>query len=237
MQIMALPNTWILLSFAFIWLTPVSVSTLGPGMVSDAVSVANTLVKMLTTEEENAKDLTAAEETVRGLTFDKFNEKVSCKVLKGIQLGDFDTVIERVAKRLQIPDDIKESILDGKYAEENYEIVLDFKFSKGEDGGFTYGRIATIKRPGNVIDAAYSVYNLVFKLSPKVVEHVKKKKFLGFTYGKKKWRENIDRNLSEREQDHMRAYFLRKAINGFRREYAYLIKPDACPAGAGPDCH
>ena len=236
---MALP-TWVLLSFAFIWLTPVF-ETVDPAqdpvMVRGALSVVNVLVNVLTTDEESAKDLTAAEETVRGLTFDKFNEKVSCKVMKGIELRDFDTVIERIAKRLQIPDDIKESILDGKYAEENYEIVLDFKFSKGEDGGFTYGRIATIKRPGNVIDAAYSVYNLVFKLSPKVVEHVKKQKFLGFTLREQKWKENIDRNLSEREQDHMRAYFLRKAIDGFRKEYAGLIKADTCPAGAGPDCH
>lgn len=235
---MALPNTWVLLSFIFIWLTPVLESKLNvnPGT---ALSVVNTLVNVLTSDEENAKDqmVTAAEEAVRGLTFDKFNEKVSCKVLKGIELRDFDTVIERIAKRLQIPDDIRESMLDGKYTKENYEFILDFKFSKGEDGGFTYGRIATIKRPGNVIDVAYTVYHLVFKLSPKVVEHVKKQKFLGFTLKKEKWKQNIDRNLSEREQDYMRAYFLRKAIDGFRREYPGLIKADTCPARAGADCH
>ena len=213
------------------WLNAVS---RGTRTVKDALSVVNTMVNAFTTDEETT-EYRLAEETVRGLTFDKFNETVSCKVLKGIELCNFHTVIDGIAKRFQIPDDIKGSILTGMYAQENYEVILDFKFSKGEVGGFIYGRFATIKRPGNVIDAAYSVYNLVFKLSPRVVEKVKEKKFLGYTLKKEKWERNIDRDLSEREQDHMRVYFLRKAIDGFRREYAGLIKGDTCPARAVSD--
>ena len=193
-------------------------------------TVVSTLVKSFSSDEETTKDLTAAEEVMRGLTFDKFNEKMSCKVLKGIKLGDFKTVIERIAKRLELPDDTKESILDGEYAEVNFEVVIDFKFSKGQDSSFTYGRIATIKRLGDVIDVAYSVYLLGFKLSPKIIEHEKKRKFLWFTTGKKIWRESIERNLSQREQEYMRTYFLRKAIDGFRKEYAGLLEAESCDA-------
>ena len=52
-----------------------------------------------------------------------------------------------------------------------------------------------------------------------MIEHNKKKKFLGFTTGTKVWREIKERNLSEKEADYMQAYFMRKAIQGFKREY------------------
>ena len=214
----------------FSLLSPDLVCAITPGGIYTAVSVARTLVSSLSSDEETTKDLTAAEETMRGLTFDKFNEKVSCKVMKGIKLADFRTVIDRIARRLEMPEDTKESLLDGEYADENLEVVIDFKFSKGQDSSFTYGRIATIKRPNGVIDIAYSVYLLGFKLSPKIVQHEQKKKFLFFTIGTKVWRETIERNLSDREQDHMRTYFLRKAINGFRKEYAGLLQAESCAA-------
>ena len=194
-----------------------SLSTLSTG-----VNVAQALVKLFSGDEETLKDITAAEELVRGLTFDVFNEKVSCKVMKGIALSEFVRVVESFAARFAIPDEIKSGLLDGQYAEENYEIVIDFKFSKGELGGFTYGRIATIKH-GEKIDMAYSVYFLEFKLSPRVIEHTKKKKFCGFTTGKKVWRESHERNLSIKDRDELQSYFKKKAIEGFKQEYKGMI--------------
>ena len=171
-----------------------------------------------------SKDLTAAEESVRGLTFDVFNENTSCRVMTGIKLDGFETLINNIARHLGIPDDIRDAILESNFAEVNSEVTIDFCFAKGETGNFTYGRTATVKPDDTTINLAYSVYHLEFKLSPQVIEHTKKKKFLGFTTGKKVWRETRGRNLTVKEQDHLRTYFKKKTMDGFKEEYADLLE-------------
>ena len=186
--------------------------------------VAMVLVSVLSKDKVTSRDLTAAEESVRGLTFDVFNEKTSCKVMIGIELDDFETLINSIARRLGIPDNVRQSILENKLAKVNEEVTVDFRFTKGETGSFTYGRIATVKPDRATINLAYSVYHLEFKLSPQVMEYTKKKKFLGFTTGKKVWRETRERNLSAKEQDWLRLYFMNKAVKGFKEEYAGLLE-------------
>ena len=186
--------------------------------------VAMVLVSALSRDKITSRDLTAAEESVRGLTFDVFNEKTSCRVVTEIKLDDFETLINSIARRLGIPDDVRQAILESKLAAVNNEVIVDFRFTKGETGSFTYGRIATVKPDSTTINLAYSVYHLEFKLSPQVIEHTKKKKFLGFTTGKKVWRETRERNLSTKEQDWLRIYFMNKAVKVFKEEYAGLLE-------------
>ena len=197
------------------------------GVVSDAAAmtkVAMVLVSAFSRDTVTSKDLTAADEAVRGLTFDLFNEHASSRVMTGIELADFETLINGIAKRMEIPDDIRLDILDSKLAATNQEVVRNFYFAKGESGSFTYnGRIVTVKPNKSTINLAYSIYHLDFKLSPQVIEHTKKKKFLGFTTGKKVWRETKERNLSTREQEHLSLYFMDKAIKGFKRDHAHLL--------------
>ena len=195
--------------------------------MADAVAmarVAMVLVSAFSRDTITSRDLTAAEESVRGLTFDVFNEKTSCKVMIGIELDDFETLINSIARRLGIPDKIRQAILESRFQEVNNEVTVDFRFTKGETGSFTYGRIATVKPDDATINLAYSIYHLEFKLSPQVTEHTKKKKFLGFTTGKKVWRETRERNLSTKEQDWLRIYFMNKAVKVFKEEYAGLLE-------------
>ena len=186
--------------------------------------VAMVLVSTLSSDTITSRDLTAAEESVRGLTFDVFNEKTSCRIMTGIKLDDFETLINSIARRLGIPDDARLAILESKLAEVNNEVIVDFRSTKSETGSFTYGRVATVKPDSATINLAYSIYHLEFKLSPQVIEHTKKKKFLGFTTGKKVWRETRERNLSAKEQDWFRIYFMNKAVKGFKEEYAGLLE-------------
>ena len=81
-----------------------------------ALSVGKILLDSFTSEDIKETDLTAAEELVRGLTFDKYNEQISCKILTKIKLEDFEILVSRIVTRYQIPADIKERILDGQYA-------------------------------------------------------------------------------------------------------------------------
>ena len=129
--------------------------------------VGKILLESFTSVDVKETDLTAAEELVRGLTFDEYDEKISCKILTKIKETDFETVVGRIATRYQIPADIKESILDGQYGEVNSEVVREFKFEKGSPGKVVYGRTVTIKREDSTIDLAYAFFHLVFKLSPK----------------------------------------------------------------------
>lgn len=45
-----------------------------------AVTVGKLLLESFTSADVKETDLTAAEELVRGLTFDKYDEKISCKI-------------------------------------------------------------------------------------------------------------------------------------------------------------
>ena len=202
------------------------------GSISGAVAseVAKVMVKVLSSSEETTRNLTEAEETVRGLTFDLFREKTLCKLLQGIMLEDYESLVNGLAKRLDLPELISAGMLDNKYLAVGHESVIDFKFEKGTPGFFTLGRIATVRTEGNKIDMAYAIYHLDFKISPNVIEHKKKKKFLGFTTGSKVWHTTRERNMSQTEQASMKSYFMKKAIDEFKKEYSGFISPNTTAA-------
>lgn len=54
------------------------------------------------------------EDQARGLTFDKFEEKLVSQVIVGINLSGFGTVVERIATRNSLPNDKKDEILGGQ---------------------------------------------------------------------------------------------------------------------------
>ena len=194
-----------------------------------AVGVAKAMVGLFSKDEEETRDLTEADELVRGLTFDLYDEKISCRVMAGILLKDYPTVIENFARRYSIPGEVKDSLLDAQFSDDFVEVVQNFKFEIGKTGTFVYGRIATMKR-GDKIDMASAVYTLDFKLSPKVIEHKKKKKFLWFTTGTKVWRETKERNFSIKEKDKLQEHLKIKAISKFRSEYANLVEATSTEA-------
>lgn len=186
-------------------------------------NVATTLIGLFNNDIERTKDLTAVDELVRGLTFDQYEEKVSCRVANGILLKDYPTIVDNFARRFSIPEDTKISLFEGTMMKDLVENVRNFKFEKGKTGSYVYGRVATIKR-GNKIDIAYSVYTLEFKFSQTVLEHRQKTKFLWFTTGEKVWHERKERNLDLKEKDAIENAFMMKAIAKFRAEYGGMIE-------------
>ena len=154
--------------------------------------------------------------SVRDLSFKKFNENVICKVTEGISLDDFEPLVNRIAARLNIPDDVKGEVLDGVIGSRSQTYTKSFKFEKGKDSMFRFGLVGTTKRPRNKVDLAYSIYQLDFKLSPADVVTEETKKFLLYTYSKIVDLDTRETDLSEAEQDKLEAYFKDKAIAGFR---------------------
>ena len=182
------------------------------------IKVVNLIVDSFITEKTTVKDLTMAEERVRGLTFDKFEEKLLSQVLEGINLTDFEKVVERIAKRHSIPDDKKDGILDGQYAKKNILVSKEFVFNIGVDSQLVYMKVATIKRSDTKIDLALMYYKLGFKLAPLKKETTKDTYFLFWKVGTETTIHYEPRNLSEKDQDCFTNFFRYKALKGFLQE-------------------
>ena len=192
------------------------------GKLSTALSVGKILFESFTSENIKGKDLTAAEELVRGLTFDKYEEQIITKNLTKIELTDFSTVVCRLGRRHQIPAEIQEAILDGLYGEVNEQRIRKFKFEKVGTGRVLYGRSVTVKREDSTIDLACAFFSLEFKLSPRKIEEQHRTAFFGITIRSRTVIRFEERNLSETEKEHMSNFFRVKAVKGFKQEYPSL---------------
>lgn len=193
------------------------------GSLSTAQNVIKILLESFTSEEITETDLTAAEELVRGLTFDRNNERIIIKECRKIKLTDFATFVSRIATRYQIPADIQEEILDGQYCEVNKVRIHEFKFQRGETGSFLYGRTATVKCEDSTIDLAFVLFHLEFKLSPSRIEEQHREAILGLIpFGSHTVVRFEERNLSEREEEQISIFFRAKVLEGFKQEYPAL---------------
>lgn len=193
------------------------------GSLSTAQSAAKILLKSLTSEEITETDLTAAEELGCGFTCDKYKEEIVTQVSEKIKLTDFATLVRRIAARNGIPAKIQDGILAGQHCGVNERRISEFKFQKGETGSFVYGRTATVKREDSTIDLAFVLFHLEFKLSPRRIEERHREAILGIipngSYTVVRFEE---RNLSEKEQEHITIFFRAKALKGFMQEYPAL---------------
>ena len=145
-----------------------------------ARDVAEVLAGIFSKDKVETRDLTASKKFVAQLQFDKFKETLFWRIKRGIPLANYPTVINNFSMRFSVPAHIKESILDGQYAEDMVEIIQNFKYENGKTGNLIYGGVAIVKHD-NKIDVAYYIYNLEFKLSPLVIKHKRKRRILGIT--------------------------------------------------------
>ena len=166
-----------------------------------------------------ARDSMIAEEMLRDVKFDKYNEKSSCKVIRGIPQDNFKSVFQKIASRHHIPEKQTASILDVQNAD-NAKVITpteEFKFTAGDNGRVFYGKTLTRKHKGGV-DLAYAFFSLEFKLSAVEIEEERPRPPL-MSFGTRK---NIvrleERNLSKEEKKHFLNFFQAKAIKEFRKE-------------------
>lgn len=179
------------------------------GSLSTAPSFAKTLLESFTSEDIEETNVTAAEEMVRGLIFDKYNEEILTQEHKKIKLTDFPDFVSRIATRHQILAEIQEEILDGLYMEVNILWIREVKIQKRQTGSFLYSRTATVKRENSTIDFAFVLFHLEIKLSSRRIEERRRKGVLGITYGSHLRFE--ERYLSEKEKE----YFIFKTPVSF----------------------
>ena len=134
-----------------------------------AIDVYAKLRNSFTLSEETIKLAEECQSKIATLTFKDFDEKYSSKASKGIPIDRFKVFVDKLQKRLDLPDTVKDSILDGLEAAENEEKIQYFHFKDGK-GNIQHGRFITMKRNSNM-DLAYAIYTLSFELADKETKH------------------------------------------------------------------
>ena len=182
--------------------------------------IAKLIYNSVYSTETTERDLTAADELVRGLTFDKYEEKAVSQVFIGIKMSEFIELVQRISDRHSIPPDKRDAILDGQFSDQNTLKMKEFVFNVGTVSKITYCKIATIKTSETHIDMALMLFNLDFKLTPIVKETVKQGWILrSIPWGTERKIYITERNLSELDQNKLLNFFRAKAIQGFVKEY------------------
>ena len=134
-----------------------------------AIDVYAKLRNSFTLSDETIRQAEECQSKIATLTFKDFDEKYSSKASKGVSIDRFEVFVDKLQKRLDLPDTIKDSILDGLEAAENEEKLQYFHFKDGK-GNIQHGRFITMKRNGNM-DLAYAIYTLSFDLADKETKH------------------------------------------------------------------
>ena len=132
-------------------------------VADQTIDIYTKLRKSFKLSDETIKQSEECKKDMKKLTFKQFDEAYSRKTLKEIPMDEFESfVTDRLQKRLNLPNNVRDSILDGLYVGENEENLNDFQFKDGK-GKIHHGRCITMKRNGKM-DIAYAIYSLTFEL-------------------------------------------------------------------------
>ena len=172
-------------------------------------------------------DLTQANEEIRGLEFDKFDEKNGNRVLKGVDLKEFEIVIKTIANSNEIPEEFVQEILLSKHIDSNAFQKQKFIFEEGHISKIWYCAVTTKKVSGNKIDLAMAFYNLNFKMSDRMKHHSKARRFFGIKYWTDEWTTSEPRKLSMSDQTYFGRFLKAKAIIAFVEDHQNMITVDS----------
>ena len=161
-----------------------------------------------------------AKRYVESLKFDRFDENITHKAMRGIKLEHFERVVNSIAARHDIPDGVREEIITSQYAEGTDEYLHEFCCQPGGTNNFRFGFIVTRLNKGKM-DLLYSVYSLAFSIPPELVDNPNKKelKLFGFTLASWCSKKYVPKAkvLSTSDQNLLQVYFGAKAIEPFKR--------------------
>ena len=175
-------------------------------------------------------DLSSLRESLKKIPFAKFQERASDDLEVGLSLDDFKTRVGRLTTDFGLNDGVKQSILEGQYAEVNKEVIKRFEFRRGQSGEVIQGLAATRKRQDGTIDFGHVIHRLDFQLSPEVIQH-KKKRRRWFRTRTRTWYEARSRTLSHKDEVLLVNYVQRKLVDGIDhlKSKALTLLPSAVP--------
>lgn len=111
---------------------------------------------------------TDATQAVRGMPFIVYNEDCCSDVIRNIQPERLAVTVSNIARKRQIPDNIR----DKNLLLCNTPVMNEFKFNINSNSStmFVFCRFAMVKQPNGCTDIAYSICSLNYKLSPNAVQ-------------------------------------------------------------------
>merc|ERR1719251_862727 len=103
-----------------------------------------------------SKNMNEAEDLVRGLRFEKYEEGVSAVQYKGLPVCNpkkaendpdrfpYEKVVNDVCRMYSLDDAVKQQLTNAKLAEESSLLNFDIRFKAGKDGTFYYGKFMAV---------------------------------------------------------------------------------------------
>ena len=169
------------------------------------------------------------------LPFQVFKERASDDINFGLTASQFENKVLVLARDFGLDEYTKQSIMEGRYAEVNKEVVKKFAFKRGQAGEVIQGLVATMKRPDGTIDIGHVIHRLDFQLAPEIIRHVKKKKKF-FKKRKKVWYEASFRTLSHKDEELLTSYVEHRLSDGLEhvRQKLQAVGEGSCTADS---CH
>ena len=116
--------------------------------------------------EKNKETALVGESMMKELRFHKYEETNLCNVKQGIEVSNYDKVVERIAKVVNMPDNLTLLIKEAKDLEDGEVLALDKLSFRGAKGNMVFGKVVVIKRKGK-IDLAYSMHGVEYDIKTK----------------------------------------------------------------------
>jgi hypothetical protein len=145
-------------------------------------------------------DLQTVRDQVQSLPISEFNESGSNDLQGKLSIAEFERKAAEISQTHGLDKNTMQSILDGKFAEVNKQVIKTFEFHRGNSGSSVRGLVATCRRADGTMDIGHAAHSLKFSLAPEMIKHKKvKRKCFGLKKKTKKWYEARPRNLSEND--------------------------------------
>ena len=220
-------------------------STLFIGFNGAWFGIIDTMINLFSSEVEKVVDIRETVDDIRDTNFDYFDEKVESELMFGIELSEYDSVVNSLAINLGLPGTVKDTLLSAKNQLRSRDKALkEFHFAADPEGHtgpdfinvFVFGRVAAVRRPldcwicwlwqRETIDLAYAIYIMKFRLPPMLQEHHKIVTYIASSE-EKKWNETARRGqISIKEKDQLEMYFRKKALEGFKDSYIAFMSDE-----------
>ena len=89
-------------------------STLFIGFNGAWFGIIDTMINLFSSEVEKVVDIRETVDDIRDTNFDYFDEKVESELMFGIELSEYDSVVNSLAINLGLPDTVKDTLLSAK---------------------------------------------------------------------------------------------------------------------------
>lgn len=204
---------------------PKSKETKDDGIVKRNYNEAKKAAVDYSSEVQLKGDAEKAEMVIKSLKFSSYDENNLCDLMEGIPPEEYDVTVDEIADLTNMPEKLKKVIKRAKnFTGGKVQAVNRLQF-KTKDGNMVFGRVAVFRR-GEVLDMAYSLHSVEYKLAPKQRKPENAEKLNKFSESLGNDGDNGEtlEEISLELREDFLAFFHKQAIQGFVKHCDYVLK-------------